>query len=162
MSKVNPIPPGFHTMTPSLAVHDAKAAIEFYKKAFGAELRFFMPGPGGQGVAHAELKIGDSILFLNDEFPGECSAKSPKTLGGTTQGVTLYVEDCDALHRQAVAAGARSNMEPADMFWGDRMSQVVDPFGHIWGISTHKEDLTEQQIAERSAEFWKSFAATHQ
>lgn len=158
MANTTGVPKGFRTMTPSLTVHDGKAAIEFYKKAFDAELIMIMPGPDNTGVAHAEVKIGDSILFLNDEFP-QGSTKSPQTLGGTAAGIVLYVPDCDAWFARAVSAGAKATMPPTDMFWGDRMSQVIDPFGHVWGISTNKEELTPTELAERSAAFWKSHGA---
>ncbi|MGH9661474.1 MAG: VOC family protein, partial [Bryobacteraceae bacterium] len=112
-----PIPDGYHTLTAHMVQKDAAAAIEFYKQAFGAEERFRMPGPGGQGVAHAELQIGDSVLMLSDEFPGTAT-KSPSSLGGTTISLFLYVKDVDALFAKATAAGAKVEMPPMDMFWG--------------------------------------------
>jgi len=109
-------------------------------------------------VMHAEIRIGDSIIMLSDEFPDMSTSKSPKTLGGSCAGIMLYVPDCDAMYKKAVDMGARSTMQPADMFWGDRMSQVVDPYGHVWSIATHKEDLTPEQVQERSAAFMKNRA----
>ena len=155
---VNPVPPGFHTVTASLCIKGAKDAIEFYKKAFGAELVMKMESPNGS-IGHAEIKIGDSIIFLNDEFEMS-SVRSPQTLGGTTGGINLYVDNTDAWFDRAVKAGAKVNMPPTDMFWGDRWSQVADPFGHVWGIATHTEDLSEAEIARRSAEFWQKMASS--
>jgi PhnB protein len=148
--KVSPIPPGFHTVTPHLVIKGAGAAIDFYKKAFGAEEVMRMPGPDGQSVMHAEIKIGDSIVFLADEFPG-MPARSPKALGGTTVTITLYVADADKVFNQAVAAGATATMPPVDMFWGDRYGKVLDPFGHDWAIATHKEDVPPDEMAKRAA-----------
>ena len=153
----NPVPRGLRTVTASLTVKGAKQAIEFYKNAFGAELLMKMESPTG-GIGHAELKIGDSVIFLNDEFP-QGNSKSPITLGGTTGGIQLYVNDVDSSFKRAVDAGAKPAMPPMDMFWGDRMSQVTDPFGHAWGISTHKEDLSQAEMEKRAAEFWQSMAA---
>jgi PhnB protein len=145
---VNPIPEGFHTVSPYLAVDDASAAIDFYVRAFGAEERVRMPMPDGK-VAHASIMIGDSIVMLSDPFP-QAIGKSPTTLGGTTVVMSLYVEDTDALFKQAVDAGATATMEPDDMFWGDRSAQVRDPFGHVWQIATQKEQLTPEEMAERA------------
>jgi len=153
----NGVPRGLHTVTASITVDDGKAAIEFYKKAFGAEVAMCMLSPGNGAVAHAELKIGDSAIFLNDEFP-QSKVHSPRKLGGTTGGLQLYVDDCDAWHKRAVDAGCTNTMSPADMFWGDRMSQVTDTFGHVWGISTNKEQLSEAELARRSEEFWKQLS----
>jgi PhnB protein len=154
---VESVPRGLRTVTASLTVKGAKQAIEFYKGAFGAELLMKMESPDGS-IGHAELKIGDSVIFLNDEFP-QGNSKSPVTLGGTTGGIQLYVNDVDASFKRAVDAGAKTAMPPMDMFWGDRMSQVIDPFGHAWGISTHKEDLTQAEMEKRAAEFWQKMAA---
>lgn len=144
MAAVRPIPEGFHTVTPHLVVKDSNAAIAFYTKAFGAKELFRMPGPDGK-IMHAEIMIGDSHVFLADEFPdmGSCapSGSSPVT-------IHLYVPDVDAVHAQAVAAGATAPMPVMDMFWGDRYGKVVDPFGHHWSIATHKQDLTPEQMAE--------------
>ncbi len=149
---VTPIPEGFHTVTPHLVIKGAAAAIEFYKRAFGAEVLGRMDGPGGT-VGHAELKIGDSIIFLADEFPG-APTKSPQTLGGTTASLHLYVPDVDAAFRQAIAAGGRETMAVTDMFWGDRFGQLQDPFGHTWSIATRKEVLTPKEVEDRAQAFW--------
>ena len=154
---VSPVPPGFHTVTPQLTIKGAKKAIELYKQAFGAEVIMLMETPSG-GVAHAELRIGNSVIFLNDEGPQGFS-KSPETAGTSTGGLQLYVEDCDAMFERAVAAGAKVNMPPTDWFWGDRNAHIVDPFGHLWGIGTRKEELTEAEINSRAQEFWKKMAA---
>jgi PhnB protein len=143
-----PIPDGYHTLIPYLAVDDATEAIEFYKKAFGAKERVRMPGPDGM-IGHAELELGDSVLMLADPFP-QFSARAPKELGGTTTSIFMYSEDVDAAVKKAVDAGATVLMEPDDMFWGDRFGSVSDPFGHVWAIATHKEDLTPEEMAERS------------
>lgn len=142
-----PIPEGFHALTPHLVIGGAAQAIEFYKKAFGAEERGRMPGPDGR-IMHAQLMIGGSPLMLNDEFP-EMNAKGPKSLGGTPVTIHLYVTDADKVYQQAVAAGARPIMPLADQFWGDRYGIVEDPFGHHWSIATHVEDLTPQEISQR-------------
>jgi PhnB protein len=153
----NPIPHGFHTVTPSLIVRNAAQAIEFYKKALGAKELMRMPSPDGR-IGHAELQIGDSIIFLSDEFPNMGISKSPQTLGGCTGTLNLYVEDVDATYRNAIDAGGKAAMPVADMFWGDRYGTFVDPFGHSWGVATHKEDLTEQEIDERAQEFYAQMA----
>ena len=140
-------------MTPYLAVKGAAQAIEFYKRAFGAKELERMPGPGGQGIMHAEITIGDSRVMLSDEFPG-AGCTSPQSLGGTTCQLFLYVEDVDAAYQQAVAAGATANMPPADMFWGDRFGKLTDPFGHQWGMATHKEDLTPAEMNKRAEAFF--------
>ena len=144
---VKPIPDGYHTVTPYLAVDDAAEAIEYYKTAFGAKERVRMDAPGGK-IGHAELEIGDSLVMLSDPFP-QASTKPPSELDGTSASVFLYVEDVDAVVKQAVDAGATVTMEVADMFWGDRFGTVSDPFGHSWSIATHVEDLTPEEIAER-------------
>ena len=144
---VKPVPEGHHTVTPYLAVDDASAAIEFYKRAFGATEQMRMSAPDGK-IGQAELKIGDSLIMLSDPFP-QATTRPPKELGGTTAGVFLYVEDVDASFQQAVDAGATVAMPLTDMFWGDRFGSLIDPFGHQWSLATHKEDLTEEEIAER-------------
>jgi len=153
----SPIPRGFHTVTPHLVIKGAAQAIEFYKRAFGAQVMARMDGPGG-GVGHAELKIGDSIIFLADEFP-QSPCKSPQTLGGTTATLHLYVPDVDASFKQAVAAGARETMPVTDMFWGDRFGQLADPFGHTWSIATRKEILTPEETDKRAQAFWQQMQA---
>jgi PhnB protein len=143
-----PIPEGYHTVTPYLAVDDATEAIEYYTKAFGAKERVRMETPDGK-VGHAELEIGDSLVMLSDPFP-QASTKPPNELGGTSVSVFLYVEDVDAVVKQAVDAGATVTMEVADQFWGDRFGSVKDPFGHLWSIATHVEDVPPEEMAERA------------
>ena len=147
------IPEGLHTVTPHLVVKNAAQAIEFYKKAFGAEERSRFEMPGGF-IGHAELKIGDSVIFLADEMPGPCATKSPQSLGGSTATLNIYVDDVDKLFDQAVTAGGTSVMPVADMFWGDRYGTLTDPFGHVWSLATHKEDLSKQEMEERAQEFF--------
>jgi PhnB protein len=154
-SEVKAIPEGYHTLTPHIVVNDGAKAIEFYKNAFGAEEIFRMPTPDGSKIAHGELKIGDSIFFLSDEFP-EMGAKSPLSLGGTHGGLGLYVEDTDAVYEKAIAAGATSVMPPSDAFWGDRYGKVTDPFGHSWAIMTHIKDLSPEEIEKASNEHFSS------
>jgi len=154
---VTPIPEGFHTVTPHLVIKGAAAAIDFYKRAFGAQVVNRMDGPGGS-VGHAELKIGDSIIFLADEFPGG-PCKSPQSLGGTTATLHLYVPDVDASFKQAVSAGGRETMPVTDMFWGDRFGQLQDPFGHTWSIATRKEEVSPQEMEKRAQAFWAQMAA---
>jgi uncharacterized glyoxalase superfamily protein PhnB len=152
MAKVKPIPEGNHTVTAALVVKGGKKAIEFYKSAFGAKELGVMYGPDGRSVMHAELKIGDTKIYLGDEAP-EMGAVSPQTLGGSPVSLNIYTEDCDAMFKRAVAAGAKERMPLADMFWGDRYGKVTDPFGHIWGIATHKEDVSEEEIRKRGKEW---------
>jgi PhnB protein len=154
---VRPIPEGHHTVTPHLAVNDATAAIEFYKRAFGAQELSRMTSPDGK-IGHAELKIGDSIIFLADEFP-QSPCRSPQSLGGTTATLNLYVPDVDKTFQQALTAGAQTTMPVADMFWGDRYGQLKDPFGHTWGVATHKEELTPQEVEQRAQAFWAQMQA---
>ncbi len=142
------IPDGFNTLTPHLVVKGASQAIDFYKKAFGAEEMKRMPGPNGKSIIHAELKIGNSRLMLVDEFP-EMNARGPETIGGTPVTIHMFVEDADAVFNRALDAGAQVRMPLADMFWGDRYGVVADPFGHLWSIATHKEDLTPEEIGKR-------------
>jgi PhnB protein len=143
-----PIPEGYHTLTTYLAVDNASAAIEFYQRAFGAKERVRMDAPGGT-IGHAELEIGDSLLMLADPSP-QAQTRPPKELGGTTAGLFMYVEDVDAVVRQAVDAGATVKMEVADQFWGDRFGTIADPFGHSWSIATHVEDVPPAEMAERA------------
>jgi len=145
---VNPIPEGYHSLQIYLAVEDAAKAIDFYKEAFGAEETIRMPGPDGK-VAHAELQIGDSKLMLSDPFP-HSDVRPPSERGGPTASIFMYVDDVDATFEQAQRAGATVVSELEDMFWGDRFGTVADPFGHVWAMATHKEDLSEEEIAERS------------
>ena len=144
---IQPIPEGYNTVSPYLAVDDAEAAIEYYTKAFGAEETLRMNGPEGK-IAHAELKIGDSHVMLSDPFP-QSTTTPPKELGGTTGTIFMYVEDVDAVVQQAVDAGATVTMEVDDMFWGDRFGSITDPFGHSWSIATHVEDVPPEEMEER-------------
>lgn len=151
---VAPIPKGFHTVTACLMVRGADRAIDFYKKAFGAEVLERMTGPDGKTVVHSQLRIGDSFIFLGDEaaVPGAASTEK----AGGCGSIHLYVEDADAAFDRAVKAGAKVRMPLADMFWGDRYSKIVDPFGVEWGIGTHKEDLRPEEIRKRGEEFFKT------
>ena len=149
MSKVKAIPDGYHTATPYLIIKDAARAIEFYKTAFGATEIMRMAEPSGK-VTHAEIKIGNSPIMLADEFP-EMGARSPQTIGGSPVSIFLYVENVDALANQAIAAGAKVLMPVQDQFWGDRYGKLADPFGHLWDIATHKEDVAPEEIHKRAA-----------
>jgi len=147
MANAKPIPNGFHTATPYLVQSDCAAAIEFYKKAFGATEIMRMAGPPGK-IGHAEIKIGDSIIMVADEMPGG-EDRAPKSLGGTTAAVFLYVTDVDSTYKRALDSGAKSVMAPADMFWGDRFGKLIDPFGHSWAVATHKEDVAPEEMQKR-------------
>ncbi len=157
IANAKPVPPGFHTITPTLTMRDADKAIEFYKRAFGAEERMRFPGPDGKSIMHAELKIGDSLIFLSEEHP-EMGCRGPQSLGGTPVGLYLCVEDADRAFNRAVSAGARADMPVADMFWGDRCGQLTDPFGHKWSLATHKEDLSQEEIRKRAVDFFAQMA----
>ena len=147
-AKVSPIPAGYHSITPHIVVSDTRKAVDFYKRAFGAEERGMAEGPGGK-IMHAEIKIGDSLLMLNDEMP-EFEALSPTgTKADTCVTLHLYVENADKVFSQAKAAGAIETMPLQDQFWGDRYGQVKDPFGFLWAIATHVEDLTSAEIEAR-------------
>ena len=145
--KANPIPEGYHSVTPYLCVDGAARAIEFYKEAFGATEVMRMEAPGGK-IGHAEIKIGDSVIMLADEHP-ELNFRSPQTIGGTSAHFMIYVEDVDARVERAVAAGARLTRPVKDQFYGDRGGGVEDPFGHHWYIATHIEDLSPEEIRRR-------------
>ena len=144
-----PIPEGYHTLTPYLAIDGAAEAIEYYKKAFGAIERARMLAPDGK-IGHAELEIGDSLLMVSDTFP-QATTRPPKELGGTTTSVFMYAEDVDAVVQRAVDAGATVTMEVADQFWGDRFGSIQDPFGHSWSIATHVEDVSPEEMHRRMA-----------
>jgi PhnB protein len=154
MSPVRAIPEGFHTITPSLTCKDCAKAIEFYKKALGATELMRMHSPDGSKITHAELKIGNSMVFVNDEMGPGCAAP------GTASGVSLflYVENADATFGSAVAAGAKVDMPLDNMFWGDRFGTLTDPYGHCWGVATHVEDLTPEEIGKRAAAFFAKMA----
>ena len=145
---VKPIPEGYHSVTPYLIVRGGAAAIEFYNKAFGAAELFRMPAPGGK-VGHAEIKIGDSIIMLADEHP-DMGYNGPQTIGGSPVSLMIYVEDVDTVFNRAVTAGATVKEALQDKFYGDRMGSVIDPFGHIWHLATHKEDLSMEEMERRA------------
>ena len=147
---VKAVPDGFHTVTPHLVLNDTPKAIDFYKRAFGAEEKCRMPGPDGR-IMHAQIRIGSSEVFLADEHVDWGGPPSPLALGNSPVSLHLYVDDVDAVFDRAVAAGATVAMPVQDMFWGDRYGKVIDPFGHHWSLASHKEDLTAEQMQERSA-----------
>jgi len=155
--KAKPIPEGYHTITPSLTVRDCAKALDFYKKAFGAEERMRADGPDGK-IMHAEITIGDSIVMVNDEFP-EQGAVAPSTIGGTPVGLWIYTKDADADYTRAVDAGATTDMEPDDMFWGDRMCALRDPFGHKWTLATHVEDVSPEEMQKRQKAAMEEWAS---
>lgn len=146
---VKPIPDGYHNVTPYIVVQGAGQAIEFYRKAFGAEVLYKLDGPGGS-VMHAEIRVGDSPIMLSDANP-DWGAVAPDPSKGVSSSLMIYTEDADAAYKKAVAAGAQSLQEPEDMFWGDRMAKVQDPFGHQWSLGTHKEDVSPEEIGKRAA-----------
>jgi uncharacterized glyoxalase superfamily protein PhnB len=155
----SPIPEGFHTVTPQLILDNAAQAIDWYKKALGAEEASRATGPDGK-ILHADLKIGNSHIMANDVMGG---SKGPKAFGGSPMSLWVYVENADTLFNRAVAAGALVAPGPmgqmADQFWGDRCGAVIDPFGYHWTIATRKEDLTREEMDSRAAEFFKQFAS---
>jgi PhnB protein len=155
--KVKPVPKGYRTVTPGLSVQGADAFIKFCKKAFGAKEVLRMAGPGGS-VMHAELEIGDSRIMIGDENP-HWGNKSAKTLGGTPLTLHIYVPDCDAMVAKAVKAGATVLMPLADQFWGDRFGTVADPFGNVWAVATHGEDVDAKEMKKRGAKVMKEMAA---
>jgi len=144
---VKPVPEGYHTATPYLIVKGAARAIDFYKQAFGAKELVRMADPSGN-IGHAEIQIGDSPIMLADEHP-QMGFRSPESLGGSAVGILLYVPDVDALARQAVAAGAKELRPVKDQFYGDRSGTFADPFGHVWTIATHKEDVSGEEMKRR-------------
>ena len=148
-----PIPDGYHTVTPALTVKNGAEAIEFYKRALGARELMRIPGLDGKHLMHAEIEVGDSRVMLADESP-EMGCRAPATVGSVTSSLYVYVEDVDKAFRRAVEAGAKPLMPPADMFWGDRFGQVEDPSGHRWGLATHKEDPSPEDMARRQKEFF--------
>ena len=155
----NPVPEGYRTLTPQLTLDNAAQAIDWYKKALGAEEVSRAVGPDGK-IMHAALRIGDSMFMLNDEMGG---GKSPRTIGGSPTSLWIYVENCDALFNRAVAVGARVPPGPMgqlmDQFWGDRTGTINDPHGYTWTIATRKEDLTPDEIKQRMDAFMKQYAA---
>lgn len=153
---VKPIPEGYHAVTPYLVIKGATAAIDYYKKVFGATERMRMDAPGGT-IGHAELVIGDSTIMLADEFP-DMGFRSPKTIGGSPVSLVLYVEDVDTVFKRAVGAGARELRPVADQFYGDRMGTLEDPFGHVWSVATHTEDVSPDEMQRRAEEYAKQQA----
>jgi len=149
-----PIPDGFHSATPSLVVGNSKEAIEFYKKAFGANEIYQFPAPDGK-IMHAMIQIGDSFIMMSDEFPA-MGARSPTTIGGTAVTLHLYVEDADKIFNQAVEAGAKVTMPIMDAFWGDRFGTVEDPYGHSWAIATHQKDMSPEELKKAGEEFFSN------
>ena len=150
----SPVPEGYSTVTPVLTLEDTRKAIEWYKKALGAEEHGISEGPDGK-VMHAAIRIGRSYLILHDEMMG---AKAPRKLGGSPVELFVYVDDCDAVYKRAVDAGAKPTMPVEDQFWGDRWGALTDPFGFGWQIATHKEDLTKEEIEARQSEFFAEMA----
>ena len=155
--KVAPIPAGYYTLTPYLVCRGAAKAIEFYKKAFDAKEKVRMPAPDGS-VAHAELKIGNSIVMLGDENPA-MGATAPETVGGTATGLFIYTANVDKAYAKAIAAGAKAEQPPTDMFWGDRYAKFSDPFGHKWSFATHVKDLTPEQMQTAMKEAFAQHSA---
>lgn len=151
---VKAIPDGYHSATPYLIVDGAARAIDFYTRAFGAKELMRVPAPGGR-IGHAEIKIGDSVIMLADEHP-EIQARGPQHYGGSPVSILLYVDDVDALYRQAIAAGGTETRPVADQFYGDRSGTLKDPFGHSWHLSTHKEDVSPQELNRRMAALSKT------
>ncbi len=145
---VKPIPEGYHSVTPYLIIEGAGEAIEFYKKAFGAKELFRFPTPDGK-VGHAEMKIGDSPIMLADAYPA-MGYNDPKSLGGSPVSLMIYVEDVDTVFNQAVQSGATVKEVLTDKFYGDRSGSVIDPFGHVWHVATHKEDVSMEEMEERA------------
>lgn len=159
MGNVKAKPDQFHSLTPHLIVKGARQAIDFYKKAFGAEEICTMKGPDGENIIHGEIKIGDSILMLCDECP-DMGARLPQSIGGSPVSIHVYVDNVDQVFDRAVKAGAQVAMPVGDMFWGDRYGKLVDPFGHHWSIATHKEDLSPEEIEKRQKQFFAEFAGS--
>jgi len=154
---VKSIPDGYSTVTPSFTFKDSKKAIEFYKKALGAKVLDVFPDPTGLGIMHATIQIGNSIVMMGDESPGQ-SCKSAETLGSSPISLFVYVTNADAAFKQAVDAGGTATMPVADMFWGDRAGSIRDPFGYTWMIATHKQDLTQEQVRKGAEVFFSQMA----
>ncbi len=153
-----PVPDGYRTATPYLIVKGAAEAIEFYKRAFGATEMLRMADPQGR-VGHAEIKIGDSVIMLADEHPA-MGYRSPRSLGGSSVSILLYLEDVDAVYERALKAGARSQRPVADQFYGDRSGTLEDPFGHLWTVATHVEDVPPEELERRARAAMKSAASS--
>ena len=152
---VKAIPDGYHTVTPYLVVNNGAAALDYYKKAFGAIELMRMPGPSGK-LMHAEIKIGDSIIMLADEAP-ERDVKSPSALGGSPVGICLYVTNVDAMFDAAIAAGGKALFPVKNQFYGDRSGTLIDPFGHKWTVATHVEDVAPEEMGARAEAAMKEF-----
>jgi PhnB protein len=152
---VRAIPEGYHSISPSLTCRGAARAIEFYKEVFGASELMRMPGPNGT-ILHAEMKIGDSVFFLNDEFPGMCAAPSGDGLHSSY--LFLYTDNVDGVYNRSVTAGCRIDMPLQDQFWGDRYGKITDPFGHQWGLAQHVEDVAPEEMKRRQAEMTEKMA----
>ncbi len=148
-----PIPEGYRSVTPSFTFKDSQKAIDFYKKAFGAKVLDVFPGMDGRGIMHATMQIGDSILMMGDEMPGQ-NCKSAETLGNSPVSFFIYVPNADAAFQQAIAAGGTSVMPVTDMFWGDRAGSLKDPFGYNWMIATHTQDFTKDRIRKNAETFF--------
>jgi PhnB protein len=149
MAKVNPIPEGYHSVTPYLSIKGAAKAIDYYKEVFGATELFRMAAPDGK-IGHAEIKIGNSPIMLADEFP-EMEFVSPQTLGGSPIGLMIYVDDVDTMFNKAIGAGATEVKPLQDQFYGDRSGTLKDPFGHVWTVATHVEDVAPEELQKRAA-----------
>jgi PhnB protein len=149
MTKVKPVPEGYHRVTPYLIVDGAAKALDFYRSIFGARERMRMPAPGGK-VGHAEIAIGDSVIMLADEHP-EIGARAPRAFGGSPVSIHLYVDDVDTTVKAAVGAGAKLLRPVEDQFYGDRSGTIEDPFGHHWHVATHKEDVAPDEMERRAA-----------
>jgi len=154
---VKPIPEGYHSVTPTLTISGASDAIEFYKKAFDAKEIYRFPGPDGKSIMHAEIRIGDSAIMLCDEMP-EMGCLSPKSTGGPSGSIYLYVNDVDSVFHKAVSAGATPLMPLMDGFWGDRIGSLSDPFGHRWTVATRRKEMTVEEIQKAGSEFIKSLS----
>ncbi|MBE0536736.1 MAG: VOC family protein [Phycisphaerae bacterium] len=157
-AEVQPVPEGFHTVTPSLNLKDSLAAIEFYKKAFGAQELGVLPSPDGKGTMHAAIQIGDSILMMGDERPDMCDSRSAESLGASPIGLYIYMPNVDAAFKQAIDAGGAEIMPVADMFWGDRCGTLKDPFGYTWTIATHTRDLSPEEMHQEAQSFFAAAA----
>jgi uncharacterized glyoxalase superfamily protein PhnB len=161
MAQTRPIPEGMHTLTPNLVVRDCAKAIEFYKRAFGADEKARFMSPDGKTVWHAELRIGDSTFFMNDEMPGMSNA-APSADRPAPVTLWLYVPDCDAAYNRATKAGATSLRKPEDAFWGDRIAAVRDAHGYTWSFATHQKDMTEEEMRRGGEEFARKMKAQQQ
>lgn len=155
---VKAVPEGYDSVTPYLVVRGAAKAIAFYEKAFAAKERLRLPAPGG-GIGHAELKIGNSIIMLADEFP-DMGARGPRAIGGSPVSLLIYVEQVDDVFHAALAAGARELRPLENRFYGDRAGQLEDPFGHVWTLASHVEDVTAEQLQRRMEETFASIVPT--